>query len=87
MTYRRNGKQIFAGVEHVADAVDEEQAELLLRYLNGLRDNVGGDHVLFDRLAALETGQGSNWGYQSDEADITSGNARFTAVKNFIAAL
>lgn len=59
----------------------------LTRYLNGLRDNVGGDHVLFDRIANLTTGQGSNWGHQSDEADITSGNARFTAVKNFIAAL
>lgn len=57
------------------------------RYLNGLRDNIGGDHVLFDRLAAVETGQGSNWGYQSDEGDITSSNARFTAVKDFIAAL
>ena len=59
----------------------------LTRYLNGLRDNVGGDHVLFDRIAMLATGQKSNWGHQSDEADITSGNARFTAVKNFIAAL
>lgn len=61
---------------------DARMGTAMTRYATGLKEQIGAEHIFFDRVGPIPTtGTAmSTWGIQENETDITATNHRYTAL-------